>query len=344
MRQQRLPDGRWLATRIVLLCCTSAIVWPTELRPQASSTAPPGSNAPFEVPSWAFPLPTPRPAPVADSVTLLHVPGSREAFTQAQVLDLFEAPDWHPKTHPPMPAVVAHGRKPAVMACAFCHLPDGAGRPENAMLAGLPAAYIAQQVADMKSRARQSAWHGAYRPTDLMRAVADSATAAEVEQAAHYFSHLPLRRRSRVVEANDVPRLSPALGVYVPAPGGGVERLGQRLIEMPEDPSRHELRDAAVPYITYVPPGSLARGRSLATTPSRVGGKPCTSCHGPELRGVGLVPPLAGRSPSYMLRQLLAFKTGSRATPAGAPMRDVTMTLEVGDLIAAAAYAGAKEP
>jgi len=260
------------------------------------------------------------------------------------VLDLFSVPDWHPETHPAMPAVVAHGRKPTVMACAFCHLPDGAGRPENATLAGLPAAYIKQEVADMQSRARQSAWRGPFRPSDLMQAIADSATAAEIDEAAGYFSRLPPRQRSRVVEARDIPRTRPGLGLYLPAAGGGVEPLGQRLIEVPTDPTRHELRDAALGYIAYVPPGSVARGRMLATTGTAAGVKPCTGCHGPQLRGVGLVPPLAGRSPSYILRQLLAFKTGSRATAAGAPMRDVVAPLGIDDMIAAAAYAGSRQP
>jgi cytochrome c553 len=62
------------------------------------------------------------------------------------------------------------------------------------------------------------------------------------------------------------------------------------------------------------------------------------------LRGIALVPPLAGRSPSYILRQLLAFKTKSRSSPLGAPMSDVAATLEIDDMIAAAAYAGSRKP
>lgn len=304
------------------------------------------SRVPFVVPSWAFPSPAPatgRP-PVLDSVTLLHVPRSRAAFTAVQVRDLFAVVDWHPETHPAMPHVVAHGRKPAVIACGFCHLPNGAGRPENATLAGLPVAYILQQVADMKSGARRSAWRGPYLPSDLMRTIAGNVTDAELAQAARYFSRLRVRQRSRVIETTNIPRPSPSVGLYVPAPGHSMEALGHRLIEMPVDPSRHELRDSGVGYVTYVPPGSIARGRALATMGIRSGVKPCTSCHGPQLRGVGLVPPLAGRAPSYLLRQLLAFKTGTRSTPVSAPMRDVAATLGIDDMIAAAAYAGSRKP
>jgi cytochrome c553 len=56
------------------------------------------------------------------------------------------------------------------------------------------------------------------------------------------------------------------------------------------------------------------------------------------------VPPLAGRSPSYLLRQLFAFRTGTRSTPASAPMRAVAAMLEFDDMIAAAAYAGSRQP
>jgi len=72
-----------------------------------------------------------------------------------------------------MPEVVARGRKPQVHACGYCHLPDGQGRPENAPLAGLPAAYIEAQVAAFRSGARRSDWHGPNRPTDLMLATAE---------------------------------------------------------------------------------------------------------------------------------------------------------------------------
>ena len=141
-----------------------------------------------------------------------------------------------------------------------------------------------------------------------------------------------------------MPRTRQGLGLYFPEPGGGVETLGERLIELPVDPSRHERRDAAVAYVAYVPRGSIARGYALATTQRPDGVPSCTSCHGPQLRGVGVVPPLAGRLPSYLLRQLIAFRTGARASPAGASMRDAVAALGIGDMIDAAAYAGSREP
>ncbi len=48
-----------------------------------------------------------------------------------------------------MPEVVARGREPEVFACGFCHRADGPGGPENANIAGLPAACIVQQMAGL---------------------------------------------------------------------------------------------------------------------------------------------------------------------------------------------------
>jgi cytochrome c553 len=321
--------------RSALLLACAIVVAPSTTRAQST----------FEVPSWAFPLPAPVKAAPFDSVTLLHLPHSSRSFTAVQVRNSYDVPDWYPTSHRAMPNIVQHGRKPAIIACGFCHLPDGSGRPENAALAGLPAAYITQQVADIKSRARRSAWRGPYRPMDLMTAIADSLTDAEIAEAARYFSRASLKRRGQVVEATDIPRVSPALGLYVPSPEGGVEPLGQRLIEVAVNPEAHEMRDARAQYVAYVPPGSIARGRAIATrATTRDGVKACTGCHGPQLRGVALVPPIAGRSPSSILRQLIAFKTGARSAPASAPMRDVVSRLELDDMIAVAAYAGSRKP
>jgi hypothetical protein len=59
---------------------------------------------------------------------------------------------------------------------------------------------------------------------------------------------------------------------------------------------------------------------------------------------VGPIPRLAGRSPSYLLRQLLAFKVGARAGRAGAPMKPVADNLQLGDMIDATAYAASLPP
>jgi cytochrome c553 len=304
----------------------------------------------FDVPAWLFPInppasPSAAPAPAPDASQLLHVPNSQAQFTRAQVTNLFSVPDWHRTEHPPMPAVVAQGRRPAVYACGYCHLPGGEGRPENASLAGLPAQYIIRQVRDIASHARRIPWAGPeYLPAAFMTKVAVNVTDAETAEAAAYFSALTLReRRADVIETDRVPRMHVAGWMYVPTPGAGDEPLGARILEVARDLERHELRDSAAEYVAYVPVGSVERGHKLAATGD---GRTlaCAGCHGPELRGVGEIPPIAGRSPSYLLRQLVAFRTGARDTPAAAPMRQVVTRLDIDEMIALAAYVGSVQP
>jgi cytochrome c553 len=59
---------------------------------------------------------------------------------------------------------------------------------------------------------------------------------------------------------------------------------------------------------------------------------------------MGLVPRIAGRSPTYLIRQLLAFQTGARAGITGQPMLPVITRLKIGDMIDVAAYAASLEP
>jgi cytochrome c553 len=301
----------------------------------------------FVVPAWPYPgnpVSHGPAVPPPDPATPLRLPGSEQSFTRAQVTDLFAAPDWYPSRHPPMPHVVAYGRKPVVYACGYCHLPDGQGRPENAALAGLTAAYIEAQVADIRSGARRSAWRGANLPTDYMRASAEHATDAEVASAAEYFSGLRITRRVEVVEATRIPRVIESAWVHVVAGDDATEVLGQRIVEVAIDHERHELRDSASGYRAYVPQGSITRGQTIAQIGQGGTALACVACHSPDLRGVGAIPPLAGRSPTYIVRQLLAFRTGSRSSAAGASMMPVVAQMNIDDMIAVAAYAASLEP
>lgn len=294
-------------------------------------------------PTWAYPLVSSPSAP-PDSTRPRHVPGSLQAFTAARALDPFDVADWFPESHPPMPASVSHGRRPSTLACAYCHLPDGRGRPENAELAGLPADYIVRQVAAIGSGTRDLPWTGRGSPMAAMRHIATSATEADIVEAARYFAGLAPRQRARVVEATRIPRVRPAMGLYFLAPEGGEEPLGERLVEVAASAERHELHDPTVPYTAYVPPGSIGRGRALATRGVPPGTPACVSCHGAGLEGTSLAPPIAGRSPSYVLRQLMAFAAGTRADSAAATMRPVASTLSLEEMIAAAAYVGSIPP
>jgi cytochrome c553 len=290
------------------------------------------------VPAWAFPNTTPEiaPKPPYDSLIPLHLGTSTKTFTMAQMKDFFFVPDWYPTLHPPMPDIVKVGRKPQVFACAYCHLADGGGRSENAVLAGLPVDYIIRQVADIKSGARKEAipdWSLAVRMHSLSQAV----TEAEVAEAARYFNRLKARKRYTVIESATVPLTLEAGGLYVERAGGRTEPLGARIIEMTTDLYRHELRDPNETFTAYVPPGSIATGRKIAS-------KTCATCHGPTLRGLGPIPPIAGRSPLYVLRQLLAISTGTRSTPASMPMQQLVEFMTLDEMIAVSAYAGSLKP
>jgi cytochrome c553 len=307
-----------------------------------------GASTPAVPPPWAYPVPTPgtaaaAPPPAADDGAPKRVPGSSVGLTLTQIRDVSNVPDWHPDDHPPMPDIVVHGRKPDVrFGCGYCHYPNGRGRPENASLAGLPAAYIVQQMADYKNGLRRSA-EPKMGPPSLMLQLAKNVTDDEVKAAAAYFSALKWTTWVKVVEAATVPKSRMAGGMFIPLEAGGTEPIGQRILEMPQDWGRTELRDSQSPFIAYVPPGSINRGEALATKGS---GRTtaCGVCHGADLKGLGPVPGLAGRSPSYTVRQLFDMQHGARSGPWAELMKPVVAKLSMDDLIDLAAYTASLTP
>jgi len=293
-----------------------------------------------KTPDWAFP-PLSRGKPLAtprSTVRNLRLPGSNQAFSDAELHDVQHAVDWRPQTHGPAPAIVMSGRGPPVWACGYCHMPAGTGRPENAVLAGLPADYIERQVADMRAGVRRSAGGVHWGPGGLMSQMARGVSPADLHAAAIYFSQQRFTPRIRVVEAAVVPRAAGVAAVYRFDRSGATQRLGQRILEGPDDFERFEMRDDQMTYTAYAPPGAIARGRSLATTGDAGRTQPCAACHGERLQGA-LGPPLAGHSPTGLFRQLYGFKTGVRHGEAGAPMRQVVARLSLSDMIDLAAYA-----
>ena len=316
-------------------------------------------------PYWAFAInppadPAAAPKKTPDKIkndTPRHVPGSTAVFADSQLGDLFAPPDWHPADHPAMPRIVSRGRAPDVYACGYCHLPNGQGRPENASLAGLPAAYIAQQMADFKNGLRKSS-EPRHAPTSTMIAYETKATPQEILAAAEYFSSLKPQPWIRVVETETVPRTHVAGWMLVvddstknestkndraKTDRGGTEPIGARIIETPENLERTELRDDRSGFIAYVPVGSIKKGEALvAGDSSRTVG--CVTCHGRDLKGLAEAPPLAGRSPSYLVRQLYDIQHGSRAGAAVQKMKPAVARLTVADMAAVAAYAASLKP
>jgi cytochrome c553 len=299
-------------------------------------------TAAADPPAWAYPVNPPDFKPRVDDGTPRRVPDSTAAYTVTQLRDLFAAPVWHPEDHPPLPPVVAHGRKPAVFACGVCHRADGPGGPENANIAGLPAAYIVQQMADYKSGARTTAMPDR-APQKNMIALSKAITDDEVREAAAYFAALTPRQNVRVVETADVPATVVAGWFLADAKTGAREPIGQRVIEVPENLEQFENRDTHSRFIAYVPKGSVARGAALA---AGVPGKTdrCAICHGPDLKGLAGIPPIVGRSPSYAVRQLYEFQTGARDGAAAALMKPVVAHLALSDMIDLAAYLSSQAP
>jgi cytochrome c553 len=305
---------RWMLPLIVAVATPAAI---------GQERAP---ATPDDVPAWAFPAPK-----------LYSVPGTTRKITEVVQYDQTRAIDWFPDAHPAMPDAVK-GRAP-VYACAFCHLPTGGGRAGNGSLAGLSASYIREQVASMKSGAR--AYDPRFTTGVNMVLVAKLTAQADVDAAANYYAGLKYRQLLRVVEAEQIPRVTTD-SVYIFDRSGATEPLGERIVEGPDDAERFRERDPFITYTAYVPVGSIARGAALAKgTPERPA---CETCHGPGLKGSTVAPPLASRYATGVFRQLYDFRTALRNTPQAALMKPVVEGLSTSDMIALAAYAASLEP
>jgi cytochrome c553 len=291
--------------------------------------------------AWAYVTPAKDATPPRPDAKPRKVPNSVATYTGNAVRDPFSAPDWHPGDHPPMPPVVAHGRKPEVLACGYCHRADGPGGPENASLAGLPYDYILEQMADYKSGRRSTAIPGRL-PQSKMIALAKAATDEEIRSAARYFSSLKPRQNIRVIEAAGVPKSYIAGWVFALAPGHDTEVLGHRILEMPENLEHFESRDTRSTFVAYVPVGSLRDGEAIVTG-QRVG-PPCGTCHGRNLHGQQLAPPIAGRSPSYIARQLYEIQSGVRTGSGVKLMKAAMAHLTPDEMIAVSAYLASLKP
>ena len=299
-----------------------------------------GANA---VLPWAYVLNDPAASTSApDPDEVVTVPGSSVSMPRSAINLDNGPPDWHPDGHPPMPEVVAQGGGEGVVACGYCHLPNGQGKPENAGLAGQPYGYIVQQMTDWRNGLRKPG-EPRMGPPAFMERIGLAATDEEARIAAEYFSALDFKPWVRVVETDTVPETHFSGWIHKVVAGGGTEPIGTRVIETPEDLHRTELRDDASGFIAYVPPGAVARGREIATT-GGANSVACTICHGADLRGIGPVPALAGRSPSYMARQLYDLQTGVRDGAWSDLMEASVANLSVADIVDIVAYTASLEP
>lgn len=280
----------------------------------------------------------PPPAPDTIQRTLS---GSTASFTLAQIRDGFGPADWFPGDHPQMPPIVAQGRRDAnITACSLCHYPNGKGRPENAGVSGLPYAYVLQTMMDFKNDARKSA-DPRKTNTNRMIAFAKAMTDDEIKAAATYFASIKATPWVKVVETDSVPKTRIAGGLFVALEGAeaGKEAIGPRIIEVPENGEATEtLRNPRSGFIAYVPIGSIKKGEALATRGQ------CSLCHGANLEGLGPVPGIAGRSASYVVRQLYDMQHGVRSGIWSELMKRVVAPLSPDDMLNLAAYTASRTP
>ena len=301
-----------------------------------------GANA---VLPWAFVLndPAPADATVPDPNEIVTVPGSSVSMPRSAINIQNGPPDWHPDGHPPMPALVATGDRNDVVACGYCHLPNGQGKPENASLAGQPYDYIVQQMADWRKGLRKPG-EPRMAPPSFMERIGLAATDEQARVAAEYFSSMDFKQWVRVVETDMAPKTRFSGWIHKVIDDGGMEPIGTRVVETPENLRQTELRDDASGFVAYVPMGAIARGKNLVVTGGNGKTTVCATCHGPELKGLGPVPALAGRSPSYIARQLYDLQTGVR-NGAWSDLMDATVAnLTVEDIVNIVAYTASLSP
>jgi cytochrome c553 len=297
-------------------------------------------------PAWAYgtqPATAAQKPQTAPNDRVKHLPGSVSGFTETQINDRFGPADWYPGDHPEMPDVVAHGRKPGIWACSLCHYPNGKGRPENAAVSGLPVSYFVHQMHDFRNGLRKSA-DARKKNTNLMIAYAKAMTDDEIKAAAGYFGAMKWTPWIKVVETDTVPKTRISVGMFLPLEGNGKEPLGQRIIEVPAQPDATEvLRDPRSGFIAYAPVGSIRKGEALVTTGA---GKTvqCGMCHGADLKGLGPVPGIASRSPSYLVRQMYDMQQGARNGEWTDLMKPVVSRLSEEDMLNIAAYASSRTP
>jgi cytochrome c553 len=197
---------------------------------------------------------------------------------------------------------------------------------------------------DFKNGSRKSA-DPRKANTNIMITIAKGMTDDEIKTAAEYFGSMKWTPWIKVVEAKTVAKTRIAGGMFLRLEGSETEPIGDRIIETPEDVEKTEvLRDARSGFIAYVPVGSVKSGEALVMT--GVGGRTtqCAVCHGADLKGLGPVPGIVGRSPSYTARQLYDMQVGARKGEWASLMKPVVDKLTNVDMLNIAAYLASRTP
>lgn len=301
-------------------------------------------------PPWAYGFEGPPQAgattapigPATTDQTMHSVPGATAQYSRQQIANRFGPADWFPNEHPQMPDVVAHGKQSNVWACGLCHYPNGKGRAENAGVSGLPTEYFIHTMLDFRNGNRKSA-DPRKANTNLMVQFAKNMSDDEIKACAEYFGSMKWTPWIKVVETKMVPKTKPSNGLFL-IEGSETEPLGNRIVETPVNAEATEvLRDPHSGFTAYVPVGAVKKGMALVTMGA---GKTaaCATCHGADLKGLGPVPGLAGRSPSYLMRQMFDMQQGFRKGTWTELMKPVVANLTTDDMMDIVAYTASLMP
>jgi len=230
-----------------------------------------------------------------------------------------------------MPSIVAHRRSPTtnpwIGSCGLCHYPNG---KDVLRTPALPVCLPATSWSNWPTSkmAREELPIRGKRNTAVMSGNAAGITDEEAIAAAEYFSSMKMTPWIKVVETETVAKTRNVGGFFVPLEGKETEPIGQRILEMPVDPEATEMyRNPRSGWIAYAPMGSIKKGEDLVVRGGAGKTVACAACHGEGLKGNGNFPPLAGRSPSYLARQLYDIQKYTRNGPGTQLMRPVVQNL-----------------
>ena len=277
----------------------------------------------------------------------LSLEGSARQYYITEIDDKYNAPDWFPDQHTPMPAIVRYGKGKKVWACASCHLASGMGHPASARLAGVSSEYMQAQMRVVASGERKDYSAHMSRMAPLM-------TSQEIKEVSDWFAQLKPVSWYRVIETDQVPETvidKTRMRIKVehadmPGNVASFEPINGRIVEIPTDIHRVKLRSPFDGFIAYVESGSIEYGKKL-TYSGNGGSAPCVTCHGADLRGTAIAPNIAGLSPMYVVRQLYGFRNGKRKgsdSDMGQMMSFMVQSLGEREIYSVAAYIATLSP
>ncbi len=283
-----------------------------------------------------------RSSSVTDDGVKFSLPETSLSFTASEADYDYGPADWYPDDHPLMPDIVQKGRQEEkIRACSLCHYPNGQGKMENGHVAGLPYGYILDQLEIFSKGDRRSADPRKANTNEMMM-IAKSMTDEEKQIVARYFSSINFKPLVNVIEATKAPQVRMTTnGLMLPIEDMPFVPLGSRIIEVPTNPQRTEImRDPRGMFTSYVPIGSLEKGKLLVETNNEKTIQ-CGICHGPNQTGLADIPSIAGRTASYTMRQLWDIKQGTRKSPVMIP---IISNLDIDDLLNISAYLASLPP